>query len=1476
MKKRINSIIALAMTALLLATEIGSLPVVWAAEPVETISDNEVSENEVSENEVSGNEVSEDEANETEEGDENEETSEEDHTEEDVQATSEGDYTYTTYDDLDHTYVKITKYNGSAAKVSIPDTLGGYTVTTIGDSAFEACDSLTEVKIPDTVTKIETEAFMDCTKLTKVELSSNLQTLGAKVFLHTAIYSVKIPKSLTSCGTECFYNCGNLETVEFEEGITKICANLFYGTGSVKSITIPDTVTIIGSDAFNKCTSLAEVYIPDGVITIGDSAFEACSSLVEVIIPDTVKEIETETFKDCTKLTKVIIPSSVIKINESAFQNCPALCIYCYMNSYALIYAIDNDMDFKLIDTDLSNVSSSIVDMANTRFYTSAEAAIINGFVPMTLNYSIPHSTFNSLTNKKVAITFTNNLELIESSVTLNGSMIKNYDYSKNTLTIDNITDSNGTLQFYATPLQSGKLAAYARFLCTQNGASQADIMGVIYLDVPLLKINVPSQTSQSSFDVTGVTLPSEVVVFDINGVNAGTAKAKKDGTFSTTVTMPTNIVSGTSYTVTARLQSNSAVASSKTILYKEGTPSLIQFDMYYYAHDLQKLDLLNADGARLTNTIYPGKPFKFVVRFDNYENLGKVLIASTKSGITNTMQAEKTDNPGEYVAEGYFDGTTNKYAPGTVNVLYTTYTSVDDYTVALSKDELPEEWKDSTVTVIKDTESEYLSKISLANDGGDVEFEIKEDVSLASLKASLLSEDVDMYSSEGRAIQSLDDVDLEPVKSFFKELKKKYKDNVISNIDDIDSEGGDVIAVIKDDTAQTLRYVFYDSAIDALGTVAINYFGTYWLSENWIGGTWGECSTLWGFVPGGVNIAVHAYDQVISIHEAEVEVRFSESLTAEQKAYALKKIDELRWGYVVTDLLRVASAASGCGFKLAGNPLMGTLVSTVLNAAANLIDTFILDRALAYYKAGGQGSFLKWLIDPSGYVYDVDSNKRIEGVATSAYWIPVDENDAGFWDQPPASSQYGTLWDASEYSQQNPLITDSEGCYAWEVPEGWWRVKFEKDGYETIWSDWMTVPPIQTGVNIGMKNIGGTDNPDPVKPESVSLNVTSLSLYIGDEHKITYSVAPVDAVVKAVSVNSSVTDVATAVVNTEKTEITVTAIKVGTTVITLDVDGCTALCSVTVLEKNGEETVSQNSPMNPVPVIDENTTEIHLVKGQKFTLPESGWTCKDKRILAVSKKNVVTAKKVTTTPVKLIKGDRSIDVYITKPVMAMKSVTILAGSSQTIGFSYDSEHLPVLWYSNAPDVATVSGNGMVSAVGKGTATLTAFVNGSAYTCKVKVKEDIAVQDRTLHMTVNAKKTISIKGVKKVTWVSDDEKIASVTKKNKVTAIATGETVLRTEYEGKEYRIKIYVEDPTITSASIQNAGKNKYKLTLSPGTTTKIELASIDQPVIFKSNKGEVAYVDADGTIVTNRAGKAKLTAKINGKTITITVTVQ
>lgn len=103
---------------------------------------------------------------------------------------------------------------------------------------------------------------------------------------------------------------------------------------------------------------------------------------------------------------------------------------------------------------------------------------------------------------------------------------------------------------------------------------------------------------------------------------------------------------------------------------------------------------------------------------------------------------------------------------------------------------------------------------------------------------------------------------------------------------------------------------------------------------------------------------------------------------------------------------------------------------------------------------------------DPSGYVYEGVSSNRLEGVTATAFYKEQVED------------MYGDLhdnivkWDAEEYAQQNPLFTDENGMYAWDVPQGLWQVKFEKEGYETTYSEWLPVPPPQLDVNIAMTQV--------------------------------------------------------------------------------------------------------------------------------------------------------------------------------------------------------------------------------------------------------------------------------------------------------------------------------------------------------------------------------------------------------------------
>ena len=139
----------------------------------------------------------------------------------------------------------------TSGKVTIPTTLGGNPVTSIGTDAFCGCSGLTSVTIPDSVTSIGECAFQWCTALT----------------------NVTIPDSVTSIGDSAFFGCSGLASVTIPDSVTSIAYGAFYDCSGLTSVTIPDSVTSIGPHAFSDCSGLTSVTIPDSVTSIGDNAF---------------------------------------------------------------------------------------------------------------------------------------------------------------------------------------------------------------------------------------------------------------------------------------------------------------------------------------------------------------------------------------------------------------------------------------------------------------------------------------------------------------------------------------------------------------------------------------------------------------------------------------------------------------------------------------------------------------------------------------------------------------------------------------------------------------------------------------------------------------------------------------------------------------------------------------------------------------------------------------------------------------------------------------------------------------------------------------------------------------------------------------------------------------------------------------------------------------------------------------------------
>ncbi len=284
-------------------------------------------------------------------------------------AAVQAQYTYTT----DNGTITITGYTGPGGDVTIPSTVNGLPVTSIGNYAFYNNTSMTSVTIPDSVTYIGYSAFWDCFSLTSVRIgygftnnfrdafsgSTNLIAITVNVLnpVYSSVDGVLFNKSQTAL-IQC--PARKAGSYAIANGVTDIGNNAFSGCRSLTNITIPASVTNIWNSAFGGCTSLTAITvddlnpvyssvdgvlfnksqtvlilcpegragsysIPNSVISIGGSAFSFCTSLTSVVIPNSVTSIGDSAFIRCVSLASVTIGNGLTGIRAGTFSGCRSL-----------------------------------------------------------------------------------------------------------------------------------------------------------------------------------------------------------------------------------------------------------------------------------------------------------------------------------------------------------------------------------------------------------------------------------------------------------------------------------------------------------------------------------------------------------------------------------------------------------------------------------------------------------------------------------------------------------------------------------------------------------------------------------------------------------------------------------------------------------------------------------------------------------------------------------------------------------------------------------------------------------------------------------------------------------------------------------------------------------------------------------------------------------------------------------------------
>lgn len=921
--------------------------------------------------------------------------------------------------------------------INIPDP-----VTCIGESAFSGCTSLTSINIPQRVKEIALGAFAGCSNLKEVHIN-DLESWCNIYFDYETIYYGYTDATVSR------YNGAN----PLEHGGT-----LYINNEPLKHIEIPDKIEKINQFAFVGCT-MESLYIPLSVSSVNYGAFEKCKNLIHVYLPDSITLNDTAPW-GYTHIT----PTKKLP----PFSECSSCVFYCNKNSETARYALDKQIPVIDIKYGMDYPESNLIYNA-TNYICAFDNISASGYLPLLINYQFKDGIIPS--DICISVKIPSHVSYVENSTTVNGRLADvEYNEASAMLRIPT-TETKGEVKFFIKPNAYGDISSSAFISYGLDGKTYNDVVGIVYNPLPVITINSDSAVSASTVKVRGLTLPLQSVALYVDNVYEKNVVANNLGEYYGNVTLPL-CEDGKEYILSAKVSGEeSASSADTTVKFVEKIPEITEIIM---EHDGQKVDLTTAGDVRPIVIFSTTSDFKFLVRMNNFENVDRVFVKSIRNNVSKLIMAEWDENENAFVAVGKFgDGNT---VPGDIEVDTIFRDTEITFDEAYENDIIEKVQKycedntetmpEADVEIIESTEQKSSVKITFPN--ADDSSEVGEDNATSSFIMHVTREPIPEKFEQPTLHGYVEVTDREGNIQYIKSEIDKENNTIVTKIYEYCKKPDTVVQLVVDGADAVAKFVGSN----------VSYFS-------------GLSVALTG--AGIINDHLALENMRDSIRKQDLNMDAQAQINQEIDCAEVSSLMFSLAGFLVgTGGAAIVGAIKGAGFGACG-VLIGSVVGMVTYIGTSSIQNTI---SHSIKQKAGQANFqvapVRYGIDPSGYVYDIDTNERLQGVTATAYCIEYNSSIPDFYDDTPADNEYGNIWDAQEWGQQNPLTTDAEGRYSWDVPEGWWRVKYEKAGYETVWSHWMTVPPVQTDVNIGMT---ATEKPDKyVAYNSLTKTVTLTS----------------------------------------------------------------------------------------------------------------------------------------------------------------------------------------------------------------------------------------------------------------------------------------------------------------------------------------------------------------------------------------------
>ena len=1072
-------------------------------------------------------------------------------------------------------------FSGSSLKeVVLPRTL-----TKIGDSAFSGTQ-LTRLTLPEGITEIGSSAFSG-SSLKEVVLPRTLTKIGDYAFGRTQLKDITLPTSVTSIGREAFgaidslssvvipknlsnaygafWGSQHLKTIHFEEGITKIADGLFQGSG-ISSINIPETVTEIGSSAFSG-TQLTNMSVPSSVREIGSYAFNSTplevinlsyglqiigsgafrnTKLETIEIPEGVTYLGDYTLANIPTLKSVYLPNSLTTLVQFEDTSSESVEYHVYMDSIALEYMIEKQLNFKLRDENVANDDSKVLDSNNSYYLTTTTGTRRQGYLGLDLKYAIKKDKSSDDGKYVLHLNIPFTTKVFESKIRVNGQDV--------TATVSNgyldipVSEEVGKikLMLMTENRELTNVRLLAQLSYQKDRKKVSEIIGAINVNIPVLTLTASKITSRSYSRISGVADPNDQVIAYLDDMVVGQVKIKKDGSYTFDVPLVTP-VDNKEYTIKVKAFSSDGreISETTTVRYEKYYSVLENFIMRHngYTYNLKE----NQDKVPVINFRFGGE-FDFEAEYTGNSGNNSLYLVSNREGINKVIELKWDVKKEKYVYTGYFDQENTNYVPGKMT-LYLEKGVAPSETIYSSEvqDNLSQRTAGKILILDSDGDGypDIVDKHRNSWDLGD------RDLAIFSLLSYKTEEEIKKiflaksFKDKGLKIGGLDQALFEnwrllgsPVFlpgvaniNVYRFVNDKTKEIVLAirGTDEEVRNGGNMgiekpylspewidnyfkiwrgISKDKEVIKKSLNLLLpsgSDYDVSIVGHSRGSYLAYILAAEMLKNRLIAQDSEIIGSVIDPKKLIRGNLKNVVTFNGVGlatwknqlIDSLINSSLTPLQKILKQLSNDNFKSESEIFELLRTSGLTRA--YSIIGDPVSDPFRNGIgIGEHPNLLLPRGVKKHLIHSENGELSehdihNFLYYI--PQGVrnsknqfrgigdLKSIENNERISSTALTDFKFAMDPSGIVINDvsKNPITGAITTiyyrgekgeemLWDAGEYSQFNPLVTTVYGEYAWDVPEGFWKVKVSKEGYESAESDWLPVPPPQTEVHFNLK----------------------------------------------------------------------------------------------------------------------------------------------------------------------------------------------------------------------------------------------------------------------------------------------------------------------------------------------------------------------------------------------------------------------